>query len=91
MGGWLIGGLDLLASITGWLLRATRPLCRLTSMRAAMAIYVKHALLLGTHILLYAYDTSSGHHETCRAWLESVLNVRLNQFVPAARCMKFGR
>ena len=30
--------------------------------------------LLDANILLYAYDTSSSHHETCRAWLESAFN-----------------
>jgi uncharacterized protein len=30
--------------------------------------------LLDANILLYAYDTSSSHHEACRTWLESALN-----------------
>jgi uncharacterized protein len=30
--------------------------------------------LLDANILLYAYDKSSGHHQTCRAWLESAFN-----------------
>ena len=30
--------------------------------------------LLDANILLYAYDTSSSHHEICRAWLESAFN-----------------
>ena len=30
--------------------------------------------LLDANILLYAYDTSSNHHEICRAWLESAFN-----------------
>jgi toxin-antitoxin system PIN domain toxin len=30
--------------------------------------------LLDANILLYAYDTSSSHHEACRAWLESAFN-----------------
>jgi hypothetical protein len=30
--------------------------------------------LLDANILLYAYDKSATHHETCRTWLESVFN-----------------
>ena len=30
--------------------------------------------LLDANILLYAYDRSAAHHETCRVWLESTLN-----------------
>ena len=30
--------------------------------------------LLDANILLYAYDTSSNHHEICHAWLESAFN-----------------
>ena len=30
--------------------------------------------LLDANILLYAYDSSSTHHQTCRAWLESAFN-----------------
>lgn len=30
--------------------------------------------LLDANILLHAYDKSSTHHETCRAWLESSFN-----------------
>jgi uncharacterized protein len=30
--------------------------------------------LLDANILLYAYDTSSSHHEACRVWLESAFN-----------------
>jgi toxin-antitoxin system PIN domain toxin len=30
--------------------------------------------LLDANILLYAYDSASAHHETCRAWLDAALN-----------------
>ena len=30
--------------------------------------------LLDANILLYAYDRSATHHDTCRVWLESTLN-----------------
>jgi uncharacterized protein len=30
--------------------------------------------LLDANVLLYAYDMSSIHHETCRTWLESAFN-----------------
>jgi toxin-antitoxin system PIN domain toxin len=30
--------------------------------------------LLDANILLYAYDVSSSHHDTCRVWLESAFN-----------------
>ncbi len=30
--------------------------------------------LLDANILLYAYDSASAHHETCRTWLDAALN-----------------
>jgi uncharacterized protein len=47
--------------------------------------------LLDANILLYAYDTSSPHHETCRAWLESAFNADETIALPWQTILTFVR
>lgn len=47
--------------------------------------------LLDANILLYAYDTSSSHHEICRAWLESVFNADETVALPWQTVLAFVR
>jgi toxin-antitoxin system PIN domain toxin len=41
--------------------------------------------------LLHAYDTSSSHHETCRAWLESAFNTDETIALPWQTILAFVR
>jgi toxin-antitoxin system PIN domain toxin len=47
--------------------------------------------LLDANILLYAYDTSSTHHETCRAWLEFNFNADETIALPWQTLLAFVR
>jgi uncharacterized protein len=47
--------------------------------------------LLDANILLYAYDTSSSHHEICRAWLESAFNAEEMIALPWQTVLAFLR
>ena len=47
--------------------------------------------LLDANILLYAYDTSSSHHEICRAWLESAFNTDETIALPWQTVLAFVR
>jgi uncharacterized protein len=47
--------------------------------------------LLDANILLYAYDKSAAHHETCRAWLESALNAGETIALPWQTILAFVR
>jgi uncharacterized protein len=47
--------------------------------------------LLDANILLYAYDQSSTHHETCRTWLESVFNATETIALPWQTILAFVR
>lgn len=47
--------------------------------------------LLDANILLYAYDKSAIHHETCRAWLESVFNAADTIALPWQTILAFVR
>lgn len=47
--------------------------------------------LLDANILLYAYDTSSSHHEACRVWLESAFNADETIALPWQTILAFVR
>jgi toxin-antitoxin system PIN domain toxin len=47
--------------------------------------------LLDANILLYAYDKSAIHHETCRAWLESLFNAAETIALPWQTILAFVR
>ena len=47
--------------------------------------------LLDANILLYAYDSSSTHHVTCRAWLEDTLNAEETVALPWQTALAFVR
>ena len=47
--------------------------------------------LLDANILLYAYDRSAAHHETCRVWFESTLNADEIVALPWQTIMAFVR
>jgi toxin-antitoxin system PIN domain toxin len=47
--------------------------------------------LLDANILLYAYDSSSSHHATCRAWLEATLNAEETVALPWQTTLAFVR
>jgi toxin-antitoxin system PIN domain toxin len=47
--------------------------------------------LLDANILLYAYDKSSTHHESCRTWLESVFNASETIALPWQTILAFLR
>jgi toxin-antitoxin system PIN domain toxin len=47
--------------------------------------------LLDANILLYAYDSESTHHATCRAWLEAVLNDEETIALPWQTVLAFVR
>lgn len=47
--------------------------------------------LLDANILLYAYDKSATHHETCRTWLESVFNAAETIALPWQTILAFVR
>jgi hypothetical protein len=47
--------------------------------------------LLDANILLYAYDSSSQHHATCRAWLERTLNAEEIVALPWQTVLAFVR
>jgi uncharacterized protein len=47
--------------------------------------------LLDANILLYAYDSSSSHHEICRAWLESAFNAEEMIALPWQTILAFVR
>jgi len=47
--------------------------------------------LLDANILLYAYDRSAVHHETCRVWLESVFNAAETIALPWQTILAFVR
>lgn len=47
--------------------------------------------LLDANILLYAYDRSSIHHDTCRVWLEATLNAEEAVALPWLTILAFVR
>ena len=47
--------------------------------------------LLDANILLYAYDSSSTHHATCRTWLEAALNGQETIGIPWQTILAFVR
>jgi uncharacterized protein len=47
--------------------------------------------LLDANILLYAYDSSSSHHEACRRWLESAFNADETIALPWQTVLAFVR
>ena len=47
--------------------------------------------LLDANILLYAYDKSATHHESCRVWLESVFNAAETLALPWQTILAFVR
>jgi toxin-antitoxin system PIN domain toxin len=47
--------------------------------------------LLDANILLYAYDKSSAHHESCRTWLETVFNTPETIALPWQTILAFVR
>ena len=47
--------------------------------------------LLDANILLYAYDSSSSHHSTCRAWLDAALNSEETIALPWQTLLAFVR
>lgn len=47
--------------------------------------------LLDANILLYAYDKSAAHHDTCRLWLESAFNEAETLALPWQTILAFVR
>ena len=47
--------------------------------------------LLDANILLYAYDSSSVHHSTCRSWLDATLNSEETIALPWQTLLAFVR
>jgi len=47
--------------------------------------------LLDANILLYAYDSTSPHHEACRPWLDAVLNAEETVALPWQTLLAFVR
>jgi toxin-antitoxin system PIN domain toxin len=47
--------------------------------------------LLDANILLYAYDKSAAHHESCRGWLESAFNAGETIALPWQTILAFVR
>ena len=47
--------------------------------------------LFDANILLYAYDSSSSHHEVCRVWLESAFNAEEMIALPWQTVLAFVR
>jgi uncharacterized protein len=47
--------------------------------------------VIDANLLLYAYDTSSPHHDICRTWLESALNAEEIVALPWQTLLAFVR